>query len=76
MSELMNESFKSIFYEEGEFIEPSHQATQEGLRGIMLEKQKIKELLEKVDKQLHKRQSSYTHFTLTMEVHDESLEYV
>lgn len=27
-------------------------------------------------KRLHKRQSSYTHFTLTMEVHDESLEYV
>ncbi|XP_042862313.1 phosphatidylinositol 4-phosphate 5-kinase type-1 alpha-like isoform X11 [Penaeus japonicus] len=25
-------------------------------------------------KRLHKRQSSYTHFTLTMEVHDESLE--
>ncbi|XP_066968043.1 phosphatidylinositol 4-phosphate 5-kinase type-1 alpha-like isoform X12 [Macrobrachium rosenbergii] len=27
-------------------------------------------------KRLHKRQSSYTHFTMTMEVHDESLEYV
>ncbi|XP_071548337.1 phosphatidylinositol 4-phosphate 5-kinase type-1 alpha-like isoform X15 [Panulirus ornatus] len=27
-------------------------------------------------KRLHKRQSSYTHFILTMEVHDESLEYV
>ncbi|MPC87439.1 hypothetical protein E2C01_082301 [Portunus trituberculatus] len=28
MSELMKESFESVFYEEGEFIEPSNQETQ------------------------------------------------
>ncbi|MPC20598.1 hypothetical protein E2C01_013551 [Portunus trituberculatus] len=29
ISELMNESFKSVFNEEGEFIKPNSQATQE-----------------------------------------------
>ncbi|MPC40491.1 hypothetical protein E2C01_034051 [Portunus trituberculatus] len=45
----MNESFKSVFYEEEEFIESNNQATQEGLRDSVVEKQKIRELLEKVD---------------------------
>ncbi|MPC15027.1 hypothetical protein E2C01_007809 [Portunus trituberculatus] len=49
MSELMNESFKSIFNEEEDFIEPSNQETQEELRNDVVQKQKIKELLEKVD---------------------------
>ena len=31
MSELMNESFKSVFNEEGEFIKPINPAAQKGL---------------------------------------------
>ncbi|MPC63204.1 hypothetical protein E2C01_057298 [Portunus trituberculatus] len=49
MSELMNESFKSVFNEEGDFIEPNNQATQKELRNIVVHKQRISKLLEGVD---------------------------
>ena len=49
MSELMNDSFRSVFTLEGTFTEPSIQPQQEGLGNVVVQKQKIYKLLEKLD---------------------------
>ena len=49
MSEIMNESFKSVFKMEEEFDGESIGGENEGLRVIVVEKQGIREVLEKLD---------------------------
>ena len=49
MSELMNESFKSVFTREEEFEEPNKERRLEGLREIRVEKKEIMKLLEELD---------------------------
>ena len=44
MSELMNDSFRSVFTLEGTFTEPSIQPQQEGLGNVVVQKQKIYKL--------------------------------
>ncbi|MPC74107.1 hypothetical protein E2C01_068453 [Portunus trituberculatus] len=48
MSELMNEIFKSVFNEEGDFMKPNNQMTQEELRKVV-HKHKVSKLLENLD---------------------------
>ena len=49
MSELMNESFKSVFTLEETFTEPNTEVQRQGIENIVVQKQKINELLEKLD---------------------------
>ena len=48
-SELMNESFKSVFNVEEEFVESIVEERQEGLQEVRVERQEIGKLLEKLD---------------------------
>ena len=49
MSEIMNESFKSVFILEENFEEPNIEVQQQGISNIVVQKQKINNLLEKLD---------------------------
>ncbi len=49
MSEIMNESFKSVFTLEENFEEPNFEVQQQGISNIVVQKQKINNLLEKLD---------------------------
>ena len=49
MSELMNESFRSVFSVETDFIEPYGEIQQMGLQEVLVQKQEIGKLLEKLD---------------------------
>ena len=49
MTELMNESFKSVFNKDEEFVEPNKERRQMGLCEIKVERREIMELMEKLD---------------------------
>ena len=49
LSEVMNESFKSVFTVEGAFIEPNTIEAQEGLMEVVVQKQDVDRLLRNLD---------------------------
>ena len=49
ISEIMNESFRTVFTVEEEFVEPSMEVPRGGMQEIKVQKQEIGKLLEKLD---------------------------
>ena len=49
MSELMNESFRSVFSVEMNFTEPYSEVQQRGMQEVLVQRQEIDKLLEKLD---------------------------
>ena len=49
LSEVMSESFKSVFTEEGAFIEPNMIEAQEGFKEVVVQKQDVGRLLGNLD---------------------------
>ena len=49
MSELMNESFRSVFSVEMDFTEPYSEAKQKGMQEVLVQRQEIDKVLEKLD---------------------------
>ena len=49
MTELMNESFRSVFSVEADFTEPYREVQQMGLEKVLVQKQEIGKLMEKLD---------------------------
>ena len=49
LSEIMNDSFKSVFSEEGTFIEPNMTEAQGGFKEVVVQKQDVGRLLGNLD---------------------------
>ena len=49
MSEIMNQSFKTVFYVEEEFTKPRGEVEVSGLKEVQVKRKEIKKILEKLD---------------------------